>query len=974
MNFKKVEQKWQKVWEKQGWYPAVDLDPKRKKLYVLVEFPYPSGSGLHVGHAFTMTGADVYARKKRMEGYNVLFPMGWDAFGLPTENYAVKTGIHPRIVTKRNTDNFRRQMKRMAFSFDWSREINTTDPHYYHWTQWIFIQLFKYGLAYKRKMPINWCPSCKIGLANEEVVNGKCERCGAEVTKKDLSQWIVKITDYADRLIEGLKNTAFIEKVRAAQINWIGRSEGARVRFPLANASSPRQLHSSSRPKFGQAAGECALASAAEAGNFLEVFTTRPDTLWGATFMVVAPEHWLVAALLNPKSQIPNSKKEEIRAYVEQARKKTELERTELEKDKTGVFTGLYALNPVNGKKIPIWISDFVLASYGTGAIMAVPAHDERDWQFAKKYNLPIVPVIKPEFAVVDVCQGETLELKLKEKVEKLLSHEEPYIESIGVLFNSGPWNGLRVPSDLDKIITYLEKKGIGQRAVSYHLRDWIFSRQHYWGEPIPMVYCPACAKKGITWWETQEGKAFLERFQAPSTKFQTNSNDQNSNDQNLDQFGIWNLEFGNSNPDAKSGLAGWFPIPEEELPLELPDVERYQPTGTGESPLAAIKEWVETKCPHCGGPARRETDTMPNWAGSDWYYLAYPIADKLELENSDLEFRISQNVFEANKNILRYWMPVDIYIGGDEHNTLHLLYSRFIYQFLWDIGAVPKEYPEPYYKRLSHGVILGPDGQKMSKSRGNVVNPDQVADQYGVDALRTYMMFMGPFEGTMAWNDNALRGVARFLRRFEEFIVKNLKRKTKSEKQQLKTKKLKVALNKLIKKVSDDIDKCSFNTAIAAMMEFLNQWSVTSDQWSVEDLKKLVQLIAPFAPYLAEELWHQLHRPARSCLAVAGGPVRRSSQSEGGALTTNHQSPTSVHLSPWPKPDPRYLVDEEVEIIVQVNGKLRAMIKVAADQAGDQKVVEDLAKKDTKVARYLEGKEIKKIIFVPKKLINFVI
>ena len=857
MDFKKIEAKWRKIWEKQGWYPAVDFDSRRKKLYVLVEFPYPSGSGLHVGHAFTMTGADVYARKKRMEGYNVLFPMGWDAFGLPTENYAIKTGIHPKIVTKKNTDNFRRQMKRMAFSFDWSREINTTDPQYYHWTQWIFIQLFKHGLAYKKKMPINWCPACKIGLANEEVVNGKCERCGAEVGKKELSQWIVKITDYADRLIDGLKKTAFIEKVKAAQINWIGRSEGAKVKFLLDHPQLRQQP--------------------------LEVFTTRPDTLWGATFMVVAPEHWLVTALLDLK-EISQEKKAEIRRYLDQTEKKTELERSELTKDKTGVFTSLYAINPVNQEKIPVWIADFVLASYGTGAIMAVPAHDQRDWQFAQKYHLPIVPVVEPE--------------------EGWDFNQAPYLEvNQGRIINSGPITGLTPSQAIKKVISWLQQQGIGQPAVSYHLRDWIFSRQHYWGEPIPMIYCSRCAEKGITWWDTPEGKNF-------------------------------------SPPDFRDKVVGWFPLPEEELPLELPEIEHYQPTGTGESPLAAVKDWLATKCPYCGASARRETDTMPNWAGSDWYFLRY------------LDPHNRQAI--ASKKKMQYWLPVDIYIGGDEHNTLHLLYSRFIYQFLWEIGAVPKEHPEPYYKRLSHGVILGADGQRMSKSRGNVVNPDEVADQYGVDVLRTYMMFMGPFEGTMAWNDNALRGVARFLKRFEKFIIRNLKSEIKGEKQ-LKTKNSqtqRVALNKLIKKVTNDIDHCSFNTAIAAMMEFLNQaekekWSMTNDQ-----MKKLLQLIAPFAPYLAEELWFQLDQ----------------------STVTNQPSSSSVHLSSWPKSDPRYLVGEEVEIIVQVNGKLRAMIKVAASEAKNQARVATLAQKSAKVNRHLAGRKIKKIIFIPEKLINFVV
>jgi len=842
MHFKKVEKKWQKVWEERGGYPAVDFGGKdhkyvthhpspithQHKLYVLVEFPYPSGKGLHIGHAFTMTGADVYARKKRMDGYNVLFPMGWDAFGLPTENYAIKTGIQPQITTKKSIAVFHKQMKKMAFSFDWRREISTADPDYYQWTQWIFIQLFKHGLAYKKKMPINWCPSCKIGLANEEVVGGKCERCGAEVSKRELNQWVVKITDYADRLLDGLQKTAFIKKVKAAQINWIGRSEGAKIRFEVSGSRFQ-----------------------------LEVFTTRPDTLKGATFMVIAPEHSIVQEILNSKFEVPNSRIQKIKNYVGKTKNKSELERAELEKDKTGLFTGLYVINPVTKKKIPIWISDFVLVSYGTGAIMAVPAYDERDHQFAQKFNLPIVEIAN-------------------------------------------------LPN-IEETISWLEKEGIGERAVSYHLRDWIFSRQHYWGEPIPMVKCPKC---------------------------------------------------------------GWQPVKEENLPVKLPEVKKYQPTDTGESSLASLKDWVNVKCPVCGGPAKRETDTMPNWAGSDWYFLAYIFARKLKNPNEKNSKKLKmknkklQNIFAQSKVLLNYWLPVDIYIGGDEHNTLHLLYSRFIYQFLWDLGVVPKKYPEPYYKRISHGVILGPDGRRMSKSRGNVVIPDDVCRKYGVDAVRTYLMFMGPFEGTMAWNENALKGVTRFLKRFEEFVLKNTKTlparapgrlallgwRASSQwqagrNQKPKTnKKAKVALNKLVEKLSDDIDHLQYNTAIAAMMEFLNEFSNCKLQIANEEMKVLIRLIAPFAPYLAEELWEKL-----------GG--------EG-----------SVHWAKWPKADSKYLVEDKTEIVVQVNGKLRGRITVNQKQGIIKKEIEKLAPEDSKVAKYLKGKKILKTIFVPGKLINFVV
>jgi len=803
-DFKKQENKWQPVWESEGWYKAVDFEKKKKKKYVLVEFPYPSGEGLHIGHAFTMTGADVYARFNRMRGFNVLFPMGWDAFGLPTENYAIKTGIQPQLATKNNTDNFRRQMKKLAFSFDWEREVNTTDPDYYAWTQWIFIQLFKKGLAYKEEKPINWCPSCKIGLANEEVIDGKCERCGAESFKKNLSQWIVKITDYAEQLISGLEKTNFVPKVRAAQINWIGRSEGARVKFKLQG-------------KFK--------------GKELEVFTTRPDTLWGSTFMVVAPEHWLAQKL--------KGSNEKIRKYIKAAGQKSELERAELEKEKIGVFSGVYALNPVNGEKIPVWISDFVLISYGTGAIMAVPAHDERDHAFAKKYQLPIIPVVKPKkkwdfskAAYVDVDKGE--------------------------MINSGFINGLKPSEAIKKTIAFLVKKKVGKKAVDYHLRDWIFSRQHYWGEPIPMINCSKC---------------------------------------------------------------GWQPVEEKDLPIKLPEVEKYEPTDTGESPLANIKDWVNTTCPKCGGKAKRETDTMPNWAGSDWYFLRY----------TDPK---NKKALADMKN-LQYWMPVDIYVGGDEHNTLHLLYSRFIYQFLHDLGVIPKSIPEPYYWRLSHGVILGEDGARMSKSKGNTIEPDKLWQKHGVDTLRVYMMFMGPFEGTMAWNDNALKGVVRFLDRFSAFITSNREKGSKQ---------VKFALNKLIKKVTADLSTCQFNTSIAAMMGFLNQ--AEKENWKLEKKEKqtLVKLLAPFAPYLTEELWEEV-----------GGKGR-------------------VHWSAWPKVEEKYLRQEKVKIIVQVNGKLRGMVEIKSDKAKEQKQVEAQAKKDPKVAKYLKEKKIVKTIFVPSRLVNFVV
>jgi len=805
-DFSKVEEKWQKSWQGNNPSRADDFSKKEKK-YVLVEFPYPSGSGIHIGHAFTMTGADVYARKKRMDGFNVLFPMGWDAFGLPTENYAIKTGMSPKLATKQNTDNFRTQMKKMAFSFDWEREVNTTDPDYYKWTQWIFIQLFKKGLAFKEEKPINWCPSCKTGLANEEVVDGRCERCGAGASKKNLSQWVVKITDYADRLIEGLDKTAFVEKVKAAQVNWIGKSSGVTIDYPVV-----------------------------ESDLVVSCYSTRPDTNFGATFVVIAPEHELVDKLTTKDN------KESVRKYQQQAKKKSELERTELEKDKTGVFTGSFCLNRLTGKKLPIYVSDFVVLTAGTGIVVGVPAHDERDFQFAKKYDLEIIPVIKP-------------------KNGKDWDYEKGSFTDIddAVVYNSDFLNELPVLEAKEKIIDYLVDKGWGKRATNYHLRDWIFSRQHYWGEPIPMVNCPKC---------------------------------------------------------------GWQPVAEKDLPVVLPEVEKYQPTDTGESPLANIADWVETVCPNCGGRARRETDTMPNWAGSDWYFLRY-----IDPKN---------NKALADKEKLAYWMPVDIYVGGDEHNTLHLLYSRFVYQFLHDLGVVPKQIPEPYYWRLSHGVILGPDGQRMSKSRGNVVNPDQVCKKFGIDATRTYMMFMGPFEATIVWNENALKGVVRFLEKFHRFVSQAKRGET--------DKKSKAVINKMIEKVGSDLDKLQFNTAVAAMMEGLNTLIEKNQTVSVKDLKTLVSLLAPFAPYLSEQLWESL-------------------KGEG-----------SVHQALWPKPDKSAFADEEVEIVVQVNGKLRGSIKLSSSESKDQEKIETLAKNDSKIGQHLEGKKIVKTIFVPARLVNFVV
>lgn len=779
---------------------AVDFDPREKK-YILVEFPYPSGAGLHIGIAFNFIGVDVYARYQRMLGYNVLFPMGWDAFGLPTENYAIRTGRKPQVVTRENTDNFRRQIKAMEMSFDWSREIDTTDPAYYRWTQWIFIQLFKHGLAYKKEMPINWCPMDKVGLANEEVIDGRCERCGTETVRRMINQWVVRITDYADRLIDGLQSTQFIEKVRAAQINWVGRSEGANIRFPVEGSE-----------------------------DTLEVFTTRPDTLWGATFMVIAPEHPLVER----QKHVPG-----VVDYLKNALKKSDMERAELAREKTGVFSGLYARNPGSGELIPIWISDFVLMSYGTGAVMAVPAHDQRDFDFAMKYQLPTQPVVA-------VPQGWDYDTAAYESLE-------------GTLVNSAPIDGLAVKDAIPAVVDWLSSHGRGEPAVSYHLREWIFSRQHYWGEPIPMVECARC---------------------------------------------------------------GWQPVPDDQLPVLLPEVERYQPTDTGESPLANIAEWVETTCPICGGAARRETDTMPNWAGSDWYFLRY-----IDPHN-DRAF--------ADMEKMRYWLPVDTYVGGDEHNTLHLLYSRFIYQFLHDLGYVPKEYPEPYIRRFSHGVILGEDGMRMSKSRGNVILPDELVERYGADASRLYLMFMGPFDATLAWSERTLMGVKRFHDRFEAFFKTRVLLAPEGERS------ISPVVNRLIRQVGGDIAAFKFNTAVAKMMEALNTLQGNELPLSRGDLRCLAQVIAPFAPLLAQRCWEMLGLPG------------------------------SVHASRWPEVDEALLAQQSVTISIMVNGKLRGTLEIDPDTPQEEVIAQ--ARQVESVSRFLKDRGEKKVVYVPNRTVNFVV
>lgn len=794
-----IEKKWQEIWEKEQAF-KVGTDKSKPKFYALVEFPYPSGQGLHVGHPRPYTALDIIARKRRMEGYNVLYPMGWDAFGLPTENYAIKNHIHPRIVTEKNIKRFTEQLKALGYSFDWDREVNTTDPNYYKWTQWIFLQLFKKGLAYKSEMPINWCPSCKVGLANEEVVGGACERCGSEVVRKVKSQWMLKITEYADKLIDDLDMVDYIEKIKVSQVNWIGRSVGAEVDFKLAGKE------------------EC-----------LKIFTTRPDTLFGATYMVISPEHPLIDKY---KNEINNY--DELINYRELAAKKSDFERTELVKEKTGVLIdGLKAINPVNGKEIPIWISDYVLMTYGTGAIMAVPAHDERDWEFAKKFGLPIIEVVS----------GGNVE-------------EAAYTNTTtGKLVNSGFLDGLEVPEAKEKILEWLQEKKIGSKKVNFKLRDWVFSRQRYWGEPIPIVHCKNC---------------------------------------------------------------GYVPIPEKDLPLMLPEVESYEPTDNGESPLAAMTDWVETTCPVCGGEAHRETDTMPQWAGSSWYFLRYidPHNDK---------------VF-ASKEELDYWLPVDWYNGGMEHTTLHLLYSRFWHKFLYDQGLVST--PEPYKKRTSHGMILGENGEKMSKSRGNVVNPDEIVNEFGADTLRTYEMFIGAFDLSAAWSNEGVKGCRRFLERV--WKLKDMVTEEEGYSAGLETK-----MHQTIKKVSLDYESMKFNTAIAAMMSLVNEFyragSVTKGEF-----KTLLILLNPVAPHMTEELWQLIGEEQR------------------------------VYQQKWVEYDEKKTIEDTVEIAVQINGKVKANLAIALDEK--QADVEPKAMEIPVIKAALEGKTVVKVIYVPGRILNIVV
>ena len=794
-----VELKWQKIWEDAHCFEAKD-DYSMPKFYPLIEFPYPSGHGLHVGHPRSNTALDIIARKRRMEGYNVLYPIGWDAFGLPTENYAIKTGIHPAKVTHDNIEHFRAQLKRLGFSFDWSREINTTDPDYYKWTQWIFLKFFEKGLAYKAEIPINFCTSCKVGLANEEVVDGVCERCGGVVVQKVRSQWMLKITEYAQRLIDDLDDLDYIERVKIQQKNWIGRSEGAEVIFPIE----------------GYPEG-------------LKVYTTRCDTLFGATYMVVSPEHPIIDAM---KDTIENM--DEVREYQKAAARKSDLERAELNKEKTGVMLkGLKATNPVTGKLIPVWISDYVLMGYGTGAIMAVPAHDERDWEFAKKFNMPIIEVVAGGRNVQEECYSD--------------------VES-GIMVNSGFLNGLTVKEAIPAMIKWLEEKGIGEKKVNYKLRDWVFTRQRYWGEPIPLVHCDKC---------------------------------------------------------------GWVPLPYSELPLKLPEIEDFEPTDDGSSALARATDWIKTTCPKCGGPANRETDTMPNWAGSSWYFIRYcdPHNDK-EL---------------ASREALEYWMPVDWYNGGMEHTTLHLLYSRFWYKFLYDIGVVPTK--EPYKKRTSHGMILGENGEKMSKSRGNVVNPDDIVEEMGADAFRLYEMFMGAFDQPIPWSTQGARGCRRFLDRI--WRMQDMLNDFDGIRPEMKA-----LVHGTIKKVSEDYEAMKYNTAIAAMMTMVNEL-YNSGSVSKEEFHILLTLLNPVAPHMTEELNQRL----------------------------GYEQP--LYCTPWPKWDESALVKNTIEYGVQVNGKIRARIELPIDMPKEE--VEAAAKAHKDVVPFLEGKTVRKVIVV-KNIVNIVV
>jgi leucyl-tRNA synthetase len=996
-NPKKIEKKWQKKWDESGIYNAEDFSDK-PKYYCLIEFPYPSGAGLHAGHLRSHIAIDIVARKKRMSGYNVMYPIGWDAFGLPTENFAIKTKTHPAIVTRNNVKNFTRQIKSYGPSFDWSREINTTDPEYYKWTQWIFLKLFnsfydekldkampiekleipknlnelekrKYiderRLAYEAEMSINWCPSCKIGLANEEVVNGECERCHAKAEKKTMKQWMLRITKYADRLIRDLDTVDYLDKIKTQQVNWIGKSEGAEIEFRIKNY----ELR-------------------------IKTFTTRLDTLFGCTYMVLSPEHILIEKL---KYKITNY--EEVEKYIEQAKNKSDLDRTDLAKEKTGVeLKGIKAINPASGEEIPIWVADYVLASYGTGAIMAVPAHDSRDNDFAVKYGLSIKEIIAPnnvEQNQKSKIKNQNDNAKIKNEIDKNAFTED------GILINSGKYTGLTSAEAREKMTAWLEKENLGKKAVNYKLRDWVFSRQHYWGEPIPIVKCKHCGLKDLKiknelsfydqniWKQIVENKKTIEtRALNPKERERyfgdikigdfVKFNNKNTNEfevvkiskvynfRNLKELFESKYLIEKIIPGAKitklsqlekafsftedyigriekNGLVGWefeiinttknIPLSEKDLPLELPNVKNYEPTDTGESPLANITKWVNVKCPICKSDAKRETDTMPNWAGSSWYYLAY-----LMQGISNFQFPISNY-----KKAFDYWMPVDLYNGGMEHTTLHLLYSRFWHKLLFDLGYVNTA--EPYAKRRSHGMILAEDGQKMSKSRGNVVNPDDVIEKYGADTVRLYEMFMGPYGDAIPWSTTSLVGMNRFLDR-----VWNLKSRIKNEELRIKNEKLESLLHKTIKKVTEDIENLKFNTAISALMILLNEMSACGGSaeggektnLSIIQYSKFLILLSPFTPHITEEIWEALGNKE------------------------------SIHLQKWPEYNPELAKEKEINLVIQINGKLRDQIKTSADiSEADAK---KLALESEKIKKWIAGKEVRKVIFVKGRLVNIVV
>ncbi|MFA6190535.1 MAG: leucine--tRNA ligase [Candidatus Staskawiczbacteria bacterium] len=818
-NPKKIESKWQDKWASKGVFKAKN-GSKKKKYYLLVEFPYPSGDGLHVGHCRSFTAFDIIARKRRMQGYNVLYPMGWDAFGLPTENYAIKKGVHPSVVTKKNTDNFRSQMQNLGLSFDWSREIDTTNPKYYKWTQWIFIQLFKNGLAYKSKISINWCPKDKIGLANEEVIDGKCERCGTKVEKREKDQWMIKITNYAERLIKDLEEVNYLEKIKTQQRDWIGQSHGALVKFFVEGVE-----------------------------EHLDVFTTRIDTIFSGTFLILAPGHSFIDKYKNKIENI-----EEVLKYKEDSKNVSDVDRTNQDKEITGVqLKGIVVRNPATNEEMPVWVADFVLEHYGTGAVFA-DAHDKRDFKMAKKYGIPLRTSIKPPASAEGFGEAKDDE----EFVQKVKRLEECY-EGEGTLYNSQQFDGLKSADARPQIISWLSTKWLAQPKVSYKLRDWVFSRQHYWGEPIPMIFCKKC---------------------------------------------------------------GWQPVKEKDLPITLPNVKKYKPTDTGESPLSLIEKWVKTSCPECGQDAKRETDTMPNWAGSNWYYLRY-------LDNKN-------NKKLADEKLVRYWMPVDWYNGGMEHTTLHLLYSRFIFKFLWDIKAVPASVgSEPYKKRTSHGMVLGEGGIKMSKSKGNVINPDTIIKQYGADTLRIYEMFMGPFEQMIPWDTKGVVGCRRFI----EKIYNLANYKVASGKPNIELKKY---LHKSIRKVSEDVELLKFNTAISSMMEFVNAWQTSAEGLDKKDFADFLRILSPFAPHLAEELWTETDLKDLCC------------------------------IQKWPKYDEKLIEEKNILLIVQINGKVRDKIEMKA--GATQKEVEKLVLKSEKIKALIGDSEVKKIVFVPNKLINIVI